>query len=183
MNKLALSFITAFTSFLVIGCSDKSVNDDNKVEVKPSSAVESEISQSEATLKESDKIKQNSDSINIPIHILKDDPKEVKYIEVKKDSTLQEKIESIIKVLSKECFNSLPMKVKLYPGNSKVRIELIEPKTDSESRVSWKKDYLNETTKEYTINTIVKNIIQEDYKGDWIKEVQLYYDGKLISLD
>ena len=69
MNKLALSFITAFTSFLVIGCSDKSVNDDNKVEVKPSSAVESEISQSEATLKESDKIKQNSDSINIPIHI------------------------------------------------------------------------------------------------------------------
>ena len=37
--------------------------------------------------------------------------------------------------------------------------------------------------KEYTLNVILKNILQEEYKGNWIENIQLYYQGELISLN
>jgi hypothetical protein len=88
----------------------------------------------------------------------------------------------IIKTISRESFNGLPISVTIY-GKDTAKIELKEPKDLSNSRVSWKADYLNEDSKEYTINTIIKNIIQEDYKGAWIEKVQLYYENELIQLD
>jgi len=74
------------------------------------------------------------------------------------------------------------MKITVY-GKNTAKVELIEPKDSINATVSWKDDYLNEYTKEYTINTIIKNIIQEEYKGEWIEKVQLYYENELIQLD
>lgn len=57
---------------------------------------------------------------------------------------------------------------------------MIEP--DEKSRVSWKDDYLNEQNIIYTINNIIKNVIQEEDNSIWIEEVEIYYNGKLIEL-
>ena len=57
---------------------------------------------------------------------------------------------------------------------------MIEP--DKKSRVSWKDDYLNEQNIIYTINNIIKNVIQEEDNSIWIEEVEIYYNGKLIEL-
>ncbi|MCQ7014377.1 hypothetical protein M9Y07_06145, partial [Clostridioides difficile] len=79
-----------------------------------------------------------------------------------------------------EYFNGLDMEVEVKEKDNLVKINLIEP--DKKSRVSWKDDYLNEQNIIYTINNIIKNVIQEEDNSIWIEEVEIYYNGKLIEL-
>ncbi|WP_009904171.1 hypothetical protein [Clostridioides difficile] len=72
------------------------------------------------------------------------------------------------------------MEVEVKEKDNLVKINLIEP--DKKSRVSWKDDYLNEQNIIYTINNIIKNVIQEEDNSIWIEEVEIYYNGKLIEL-
>ncbi|MDX5676900.1 hypothetical protein SIK98_15060, partial [Clostridioides difficile] len=81
---------------------------------------------------------------------------------------------------SNEYFNGLDMEVEVKEKDNLVKINLIEP--DKKSRVSWKDDYLNEQNIIYTINNIIKNVIQEEDNSIWIEEVEIYYNGKLIEL-
>ncbi|MFN1774983.1 hypothetical protein ACK2FP_13000 [Clostridioides difficile] len=41
---------------------------------------------------------------------------------------------------------------------------------------------MNEQNIIYTINNIIKNVIQEEDNSIWIEEVEIYYNGKLIEL-
>ena len=50
-------------------------------------------------------------------------------------------------------------------------------------RFIWKEDYLNEDIREQTLKVLLENILQEEYKGQWIEKVQLYYEGELLSLN
>ncbi|MCQ7012752.1 hypothetical protein M9Y11_17895, partial [Clostridioides difficile] len=79
-----------------------------------------------------------------------------------------------------EYFNGLDMEIEVKEKDNLVKINLIEP--DKKSRVSWKDDYLNEQNIIYTINNIIKNVIQEEDNSIWIEEVEIYYNGKLIEL-
>lgn len=94
---------------------------------------------------------------------------------------MEEKLNLIVNAISQECFNGLPIKASVYNENI-AKVELLENDNLS-SRVSWKDDYLNDQMKEYTLNVILKNILQEEYKGNWIENIQLYYQGELISLN
>ena len=166
MNKLAISLFIIATTLFTTACSNNGMYQQNE-----KSTIENSISSQDL-----------SNTIKIPISIVSKDVKSVKYLEIKEEMSLQEKIQLIINTISKECFNGLPIKVTVY-GKDTAKIELIEPKGTTKGRASWKEDYLNESTKEYTINTIIKNIIQEEYKGDWIEKVQLYYEDELIPFD
>jgi hypothetical protein len=185
MNKIALSLLLISMSLLVSACTKEKINSDSIIDVSSSQVInndESYLENEDAKTNDSDDLKKKSDTIKMPINIMSKYSKDVKYLEIKEDSSLQEKLEVIIKTISRECFNGLPISVTVYANNI-ARIELKEPKNLSNSRISWKVDYLNEATKEYTINTIIKNIIQEDYKGEWIEKVQLYYENEIIQLD
>ena len=46
--------------------------------------------------------------------------------------------------------------------------------------IEKKEGYLNEDIKEQTLKVLLENILQEEYKGQWIEKVQLYYEGALI---
>ena len=186
MNKLAVSLFLIATTLLTIACTNENLNQDNIIDVKPSSIVNNNneiyLKKEQITMKNPTNSQKTSNTIKIPINIVSKDRNDIKYLEIKEDSSLQEKIEKIISAISSECFNGLPMKITVY-GKNTVKVELIEPKDLTNATVSWKDDYLNEYTKEYTINTIIKNIIQEEYKGEWIEKVQLYYKNELIQLD
>ncbi|HSQ87940.1 hypothetical protein [Romboutsia sp.] len=186
MNKLAVSLFLIATTLLTIAFTKKDWNYNNIIDFEPFPVINNEyktyLDQGQSTVKSSINLQKPSNTIKIPINIVSKDTKNIKYLEIKKDSSLQQKIEIIISTISKECFNNLPIKITVY-GKNTAKIELIEPKDSTKNRVSWKKDYLNEYTKEYTINTIIKNVIQEEYKGDWIEKVQLYYEDELIQLD
>lgn len=105
-----------------------------------------------------------------------------KYIEVDKEKSNEELLQEIIDIISVECFNGLPIKAKVYPNNI-AKIELLDPQNEKEHISSWEKDYLNNQTIDYTINTIIKNIIQNDYKGKWIEKIQIYYKENLIQIN
>lgn len=185
MNKLAVNLGLIATILLITGCKINDISDSSTKDAKSSYTINDIQSAplESATAKTEDRKKIGKENtIKIPINLLSKDVKDVEYIEVKEDSSLEEKIEHIINFISHKAFNDLTMKVTVYKSEKAI-IELIEPEDLENSRVSWKEDYLNEYTKEYTVNTIIKNIIQEGHKGTWIKSVQLYYKDELISLD
>ena len=184
MKKIAIILFLIATTLLVTACEKKEQSYNYKIDEKPSSiAVDSEkASQYEASSNIKEKPIKSSKIIEIPITTTSNEISTTKYVKVHEESSLQEKMQIIIDTISEIGFNDLPMNVKVY-GKNIARIELIEHNSSQKSRVTWKDDYLNEDTKEYTINTIVKNILQEEYKGEWIEKIQLYYEGELIEID
>ena len=87
------------------------------------------------------------------------------YTEIK-NTTLEEKVNKVVSVISSECFSNLPMKVKIY-GNDIAKIELLEFDESLNKRVSWKEDYLNEDH-----SLISESELQEIYNIiDKIKEL------------
>ena len=187
MNKIAVNLCVVATIILSTGCSklDKDISIDKSQEIiqdeqiiKPEHNTDKEnVIQDE---EQNSSTTEKKSIVKMPIEIITEKEKEVKYLEINENDTLKVKIETILNVISSEHFNNLPMKAVVYEKSGKARIELLE---DENNRTSWKVDYLNEYTKDYTINNIVKNILQEEYKGTWIKEVQLYYQGELIVLN
>lgn len=190
MNKLSISLLIFCSILLNIGCTTNSkLGDSNIIDLNSSSIIESDESiekkEEDSSTEKIKGIAKSTNTIKIPITLMSKDireEKDIKYLEINKEGSLQEKIELIVNAISKECFNNLPMKVTVY-GKDIAKVELIEPENVQNSRVSWKDDYLNEYIKEDTLSIILKNILQEEYKGEWIEKVQLYYEGELISLN
>lgn len=182
MNKLAVTLLFITTTLLNIGCTNNnSVERTNVVSMNKDLIINNEDADKASVDSGDFKKEDASKLIDIPIILSSKYSKETKYLQIKEDASMQKKIEGILNVISKECFNGLPIKATVY-GNDRAKIELMELE-DKNNRASWKDDYLNEEKKGYTINTIVKNILQEEYKGNWIKTVQLYYEDNLITLD
>ena len=126
------------------------------------------------------RVEINSPSINKDKINLED--KQIKYLKVQKNITLEEKINEIVSVVSSECFSNLPIKVKIY-GNDTAKIDLLEFNNSENNRVSWSETYLNDSIRSQTIRVLLENILQEGYKGEWIEKVQLYYEGELLSIE
>ena len=168
MNKIAVSFLIIATTLLSTACMDYSI-----------SAVELVDSKESAVVKKDEDAKEET-TTKIPIEIISKDEKIVKYLQIDEESSLKDKLRLILDTLSNEYFNGLDMEVEVKEKDNLVKINLIEP--DKKSRVSWKDDYLNEQNIIYTINNIIKNVIQEEDNSIWIEEVEIYYNGKLIEL-
>lgn len=184
MNKLAVTLLFITTTLLNIGCTNDNYSLGRKdvVSTKNDLIINNEDNEEVSTDLSESKKSNTSNIIDIPIELLSKYSKETKYLQIKEDTTMEEKIEEILNVISKECFNGLPLKSTIY-GDEMAKIELVELEDEKNNRASWKEDYLNEENKRYTINAIVKNVLQEEYKGSWIKTVQLYYEEELITLD
>ena len=174
MNKIAVSFLIIATTLLSTACMDYSIS---AVDSKESAVVKKDEDAKEET---TSKMINSKKTTKIPIEIISKDEKIVKYLQIDEESSLKDKLRLILDTLSNEYFNGLDMEVEVKEKDNLVKINLIEP--DKKSRVSWKDDYLNEQNIIYTINNIIKNVIQEEDNSIWIEEVEIYYNGKLIEL-
>lgn len=176
MSKLALTIILIITALLGTGCTQGKPKESTSIIVDNSQNIEdSSIDNKEL----------NYNMVKIPVEVMSKYEKEETYINVKSTASLEEKVDLILKTISKESFNGLTIKATIYgEDTSKIeaKVELIESE-QSKNRITWKDDYLNSKNKEKTINNIVKNLLQSEYKGPWIKTVQLYYDDELVTLD
>lgn len=173
MKKSGIATILLTTQILITGCN----NYDSNIK-KPSNI--DEYKKNNISISN---INDKNNSTYFLIELIDKGKKETITVIVDKNSTMNEKLELIVNTMSHEAFNGLPINVTIY-GNDIAKIVLKEPNKDSQnSRFTWKKDYLNESNVDSTINTIVKNILQEQHKGPWIKTVQLYYEDELITLD
>ncbi len=177
MNKIAVSFLIIATTLLSTACMDYSISTVELVDSKESAVVKKDEDAKEET---TSKMINSKKTTKIPIEIISKDEKIVKYLQIDEESSLKDKLRLILDTLSNEYFNGLDMEVEVKEKDNLVKINLIEP--DKKSRVSWKDDYLNEQNIIYTINNIIKNVIQEEDNSIWIEEVEIYYNGKLIEL-
>ena len=167
MYKLNIILFIIFITLFNTACTLKN-------EVKESSLIENNLSSMNNEETKLDEIhtqnKQSNEiygTIEIPIILMQDytkEDKQVKYLQIETSASLEEKINTVVKAVSSECFSNLPMKVKVY-GNDTAKINLLEFDDTLNKRVSWKKDYLNKETKEQTVKVLLENILQEGYNG------------------
>ena len=178
MYKLTIILFIIFLTLFNTACTLEN-------EVTNSSSMINEEAKLEDKSIQNKQTKKTSSTVEIPITLMQDyikEDKQVKYLQIEANTTLEEKVNKVVSVISSECFSNLPMKVKIY-GNDIAKIELLEFDESLNKRVSWKEDYLNEDIKEQTLKVLLENILQEEYKGQWIEKVQLYYEGELLSLN
>lgn len=173
MKKSGIATILLTTQLLATGCNNYDSNISKFSNINEQKKDNLSISNTN----------NEGDVIYFSIELVNKGKKEITSVTVNKSSSLNEKLGVIVDIMSEEAFNGLPMNVTIY-GSDMAKIVLKEPNNSSEnSRFTWKKDYLNENNVDSTINIIVKNILQEQYKGPWIKTVQLYYEDELITLN
>ena len=181
MYKLTIILFIIFLTLFNTACTlENEVKESSSIETNSSSMINEE-----AKLEDKSIQNKQSSTVEIPITLMQDyikEDKQVKYLQIEANTTLEEKVNKVVSVISSECFSNLPMKVKIY-GNNIAKIELLEFDESLNKRVSWKEDYLNEDIKEQTLKVLLENILQEEYKGQWIEKVQLYYEGELLSLN
>ncbi|RDY28895.1 hypothetical protein CHL78_002945 [Romboutsia weinsteinii] len=182
MKKLAVSLLLIATAIINVACASENsrIKDSKMIETDQVPIITR--AESEDVRLEDNSTEKGTKMIKMPIQINSDGIDELRYLELKEDSTIQEKIDIMIKTISEECFSGLPLKVTIYNDN-RADVELVELDPANESRITWKDEYLNDKSKESTINIIVKNLLQDDYKGAWIDKVKLYYNEELITLD
>lgn len=173
MNKIIVTTVLLATLLLNTACTDYN-NKSQDINIISESNNDNSL---DINIKNND-----SKMIAFPIEFTSKDRRETVVVEIEKESNLQDKLELITNTMSEEAFNGLPMEATI-DGEEMAKIVLKEPTDTKNNRFSWEKDYLNEPNKERTINTLVKNILQEQYEGPWIKTVQLYYEEELITLD
>ena len=178
---LFIIFLTLFNTACTL---ENEVKESSSIETNSSSMINEEAKLKDKSI-QNKQTKKTSSTVEIPITLMQDyikEDKQVKYLQIEANTTLEEKVNKVVSVISSECFSNLPMKVKIY-GNDIAKIELLEFDESLNKRVSWKEDYLNEDIKEQTLKVLLENILQEEYKGQWIEKVQLYYEGELLSLN
>ncbi len=185
MYKITIILFIIFSTLFNTACTlQPKLRQGSTIEVD-SPALSNEEIKLEEKSNESKQTKKSTNIVEIPIILMQDDNKEdknIKYLQLEANTTLKEKINKVVGVISSECFSNLPIKVKIY-GNDTAKIELLEFEDSENKRVTWQNDYLNENIREKTLKVLLENILQENYKGQWIEKVQLYYEGELLSLD
>lgn len=170
MNKLTTTIFLSTTILFNTACTNVNSN------------IESSKSLENTEIFKANEVKDSSlERISLQIDS-KDPSKEIE-IELDANSSIKDKVNEILDRISEECFNGLPIEAKIV-NNRVVEIELSEY-DDESKKVSWKNDYLNDHMKKYTINVIVKNILEDRFKSETssAKEVRIYYNDKLVTLD
>ncbi|MBQ6631274.1 MAG: hypothetical protein IJH55_03975 [Romboutsia sp.] len=185
MYKITIILFIIFSTLFNTACTfEQNKSQGSVVEINSPSISKDEV-KLEDNPNEDKQVKKGYSTIEIPITLMGNDIKEdkqIKYLQIEKNTTLEEKVNKIVSVVSSECFSNLPIKVKIY-GNDTAKVDLLEFNKDENNRVSWKEDYLNNSTREQTLRVLLENILQDEYNGQWIEKVQLYYEGELLSLD
>ena len=159
MKKIILTSMIVVVSSLTVGCS-------NEEYIK-----EKDIINITSITK-----KLVSKEVKLPIYFLDKNIRKVKYLSIDDNLSIEEKVKIISNTISAICFNDLPIDIDI--DEKKVNVNLVESK---ESHKSWKNDFLDENNLEETTLLLVKNLLQEDYKGEWINTVHITYEGKDIN--
>ena len=159
MKKIILTSMIVVVSSLTVGCSN-----------------EEYIKEKDIINITSNTKKLVSKEVKLPIYFLDKNIRKVKYLSIDDNLSIEEKVKIISNTISAICFNDLPIDIDI--DEKKVNVNLVESK---ESHKSWKNDFLDENNLEETTLHLVKNLLQEDYKGEWINTVHITYEGKDIN--
>lgn len=103
---------------------------------------------------------------------------EFKKINIESDKSVKEKLEILCDALEDYYFkdDSIEIKVESIDKNNIVTINL-------ENEDSWKQHFQGSTGGLITEETIVKTLLQSEYKGEWISGIKILVDDKVPEYD
>lgn len=169
MKKIIVSLIIIVAASLILACSKEEY-------IKEKDIIKVDNITNDKKSINSDITKPGSKTEKFTIYFLDNNSSNVKYLPIDSNLSIENKINIIADTISEICFNDLPIIVSI--DEKKVSVNLIE---SDESRKTWKDDFLDENNFEDTTLLLVKNLLQEDYDGEWIDTVQLAYEGEEIE--
>lgn len=187
---LALSIVLSFT---LLSCTSKSKNQDsdNKVVQEENNSDKDGNKDKDKTNKDKDE-NSNDDSKdtnkeNETLTLYKIDenslePNKDTDFSLHSSDSLENKLQALSTVVSKQYFNGLPIKVKsidTVDGKKIATINLI----DGEDGSTWVDSFQGSAGGQITTNTLIENFLQVGYKGEWIDGVTFLYNGSPIEYD
>ncbi|GIM31645.1 hypothetical protein [Paraclostridium bifermentans] len=169
MKKLKKVFCLIFICLLVLsGCNNKvDVKGDNKSEIQVSSNLNTDKQNEEKNSKTYDAKIISMDSNTSEKKIISD-------IKIDDNLSMNDKVNIIIKEVSKLQFKNAPIELIKIENN----IAYINIKEDKENKLWSNKFFQGSTGASVTTYTIVESLLQRDYKGKWIDGIYITYEGK-----
>lgn len=180
--KLKLGILITMLSLMLVGCSSN-VSKKPEANISNGSDVEENIG---STNKEDNKNKddenqenettQVEETVDFKIYTLDandtDKVLEFNNVELKKDSTIEEKLKELCAILEKEYFKDENAKIvfKSIDENNIATIDLV-------NKDAWNQHFQGSTGGMISQATIVETLLQREYSGEWIDGLNVVVDG------
>jgi hypothetical protein len=144
------------------------------------------------TLKESDEFSlyttvEELDTLSGSIIVV---PKIDRYILLPKTISLYQKIDILLDSISKNSFNNLTIEILKLDidenGYKSLKVNLREfpgfsiPNSLGKYQ-TWYEYFQGSTGGSHTTNVLIESILQKEYKGDWINQLEFYYQNERIG--
>ncbi|MGL4911093.1 MAG: hypothetical protein ACRC3Y_01545 [Romboutsia sp.] len=144
--------------------------------VEESSKIEDESQGKEENQSEEEKEEISNEDIEFKIYTadFEDTNKiiEFKTINLKKDSSIEYKLNELINIMKKDYFkDDVSIVLESIDANNIATINLIDQE-------KWSKHFQGSTGGAISQATIIETILQREYQGEWIKGVKILVDGK-----
>lgn len=111
-------------------------------------------------------------------------------ISIPKKQSLEEKLKDLLDTVSKNNFKNLKIEIisveEIQPGYKSLKVNLKEnpgfiiPDSIGNYR-SWYEHFQGSMGGDQTTIVLIESILQREYSGDWIDEVEFYYQGEKIG--
>ncbi|WGX75552.1 hypothetical protein QJS64_16530 [Paraclostridium bifermentans] len=169
MKKFKKIFCLIFICMLILsGCNNKvDVKGDNKSEIEVSSNLNNDKQNEEKNSK-------TYDAKIISIDSNTSEKKTISDIKIDDNLSMNDKVNTIIKEVSKLQFKNAPIELIKIENN----IAYINIKEDKENKLWSNKFFQGSTGASITSYTIVESLLQRDYKGKWVDGIYITYEGK-----
>jgi len=175
--KFKFSILVMMFSLMLVGCSSKSIENDN---LKNNSSENNEVQKSiDSDKKEIDEANKVDEEKNIELKIYtvdEDDTEkivELKTINIKEDSTLEQKLNELCLILQKDYFKDEEATIVLesIDSNGIATINLV-------NQDAWRPHFQGSTGGIVSQSTIIETLLQRGYEGEWIKGINVLIDGE-----
>lgn len=171
MKKLKVLLTIVISSVIMItGCT----NIENNINNNDTDLVENtDIDDTEISDKESSNIKEIKFDIT-SLDVNSGEEIVVGSLMLYENQSIEEKVNALIKQISKVSFNNAPIVLEKIENN----IAYIDLK-EGENTNYWSEKYFQGSTGgSITMYTLTENILQRNYNGEWISGVFFSYEGK-----
>ncbi|GAA0709421.1 hypothetical protein GCM10008904_20310 [Paraclostridium ghonii] len=169
MKKFKTFFSVIFILTLILtGCSSKNnAKNDNENSIK----VLKNLNDYEKNKKENT---NNYDARIISIDANTNKKKVIANIKINDNLSIKDKLNIVIKELSKLQFQNAPIELTKIDNN----IAYINIKEDKENKLWSNRFFQGSTGANITSYTLVESLLQRDYEGRWIDGIYITYEGR-----
>lgn len=182
MKKLKSIFmIIIINTLIIVGCTNdenigkndiSSDNNINKYIVNKLDENQNNIIKEESGAENNEKDKVDIQLITMDVNT--SEPIPLGNVSIDKNNDIEENLELVIDKISELKFDDAPIEL-LKIENSIAYIDIRE----SDDKNYWSSNYFQGSTgARITSFTLVENILQRNYKGEWIDGIYLTYEGK-----